>query len=320
YYEHHRGSGRPIVLVHGWGANARAWDTTLPALLANGNEVVTLDQRCCGRSDKDFEEVSIAALGEDVVRLVDHLSLDRPVINGWSLGGAVATAAVAKLGDRASGLVLTGGASPRYTATDDWPHGGTTADVEGILDALAANRAATLRGVAEAVCAENPGEAVLDWLWDMFMEMGPRGDQSLRDLAEVDLRKELAGLEVPILLLHGRADTFVPYSQAEAVTELNSRAELVEFAGGHAPFLEDRDRYLGALTGFLNRWPRTGWSPAGRAVSGVRSSSRRRPGATGSRSSPASPPPSSGPTRIELWKSTPTSPTRLRWHAVCAPF
>lgn len=253
YYEHHRGSGRPIVLVHGWGANARAWDTTLPALLANGNEVVTLDQRCCGRSDKDFEEVSIAALGEDVVRLVDHLSLDRPVINGWSLGGAVATAAVAKLGDRASGLVLTGGASPRYTATDDWPHGGTTADVEGILDALAANRAATLRGVAEAVCAENPGEAVLDWLWDMFMEMGPRGDQSLRDLAEVDLRKELAGLEVPILLLHGRADTFVPYSQAEAVTELNSRAELVEFAGGHAPFLEDRDRYLGALTEFLNR-------------------------------------------------------------------
>ena len=47
---------------------------------------------------------------EDVVRLVDHLSLDRPVINGWSLGGAVATAAVAKLGERASGLVLTGGA------------------------------------------------------------------------------------------------------------------------------------------------------------------------------------------------------------------
>ncbi len=254
YFEHHRGSGRPIVLVHGWGANARAWDTTLPALLAHGNEVVTIDLRCCGRSDKDFDDVSIAALGEDVVRLVDHLGLDRPVINGWSLGGAVATVAVAQLGDRASGLVLTGGASPRYTATDDWPHGGSVDDVEGTLAAVAANRAETFRGVAAAVCAQNPGEAVLDSIWDMFMAMGPRGDDSLRDLATVDLRKEMAALEVPILLLHGTADAFVPFSAAEAVRSINARAELVEFTGvGHAPFLEDRDRYLAALTGFLKR-------------------------------------------------------------------
>jgi alkanesulfonate monooxygenase SsuD/methylene tetrahydromethanopterin reductase-like flavin-dependent oxidoreductase (luciferase family)/pimeloyl-ACP methyl ester carboxylesterase len=254
YFEHHRGEGRPIVLVHGWGATARAWDTTLPALLANGNEVVTVDLRCCGRSDKDFDDVTIAALASDIVRLVDHLGLDRPVVNGWSLGGAVATAAVAQLGDRASALVLTGGASPRYTATDDWPHGGAVADVEAVLASAAANRAETFRGVAAAVCAENPGEAVLDSIWDMFMAMGPRGDDSLRDLATVDLRKEIASLEVPILLLHGRADAFVPFSAAEAVPTLNHRAEVVEFtSSGHAPFLEERDRYLAELTGFLNR-------------------------------------------------------------------
>lgn len=254
YFEHHRGNGRPIVLIHGWGATTRAWDTTLPALRANGNEVVTVDLRCCGRSDKDFDDVSIAALATDIVRLVDHLGLDRPVINGWSLGGAVATAAVAELGDRASALVLTGGASPRYTAVDDWPHGGSVADVEGVLAAAAANRADTFRGVAAAVCAESPGEAVLDSIWDMFMAMGPRGDDSLRDLATIDLRKEITSLEVPILLLHGRADTFVPFSAAEAVPALNPRAEVVEFpASGHAPFLEERDRYLAELTGFLNR-------------------------------------------------------------------
>lgn len=254
YFEHHRGEGRPIVLIHGWGATARAWDTTLPALRANGNEVVTLDLRCCGRSDKDFDDVSIAALAADVVALVEHLDLDRPVINGWSLGGAVATAAAAQLGERASALVLTGGASPRYTATDDWPHGGTVADVEGVLAGAAANRAETFRGVAAAVCAQDPGEAVLESIWDMFMSMGPRGDDSLRDLATIDLRKEIAALEVPILLLHGRLDAFVPFSGAEAVPALNDRAEVVEFpSSGHAPFLEERDRYLAALTGFLNR-------------------------------------------------------------------
>ena len=91
YFEHHRGDARPIVLIHGWGANTRCWDTTAPALKAEGHEVVLVDLRACGRSDKDFEDVSIAALADDVVKVVEHLGLESPVINGWSLGGAVAT-------------------------------------------------------------------------------------------------------------------------------------------------------------------------------------------------------------------------------------
>ncbi|MCZ0912341.1 alpha/beta hydrolase [Gordonia amicalis] len=252
YFEHHRGDERPIVLIHGWGANTRCWDTTAPALKAAGHEVVLVDLRACGRSDKDFEDATIAALADDVVKVVEHLGLSSPVINGWSLGGAVATAAAAALGSRAGGLALTGGASPRYTATDDWPYGGSTDDVEGVLAGAAANRADTFRGVAAAVCATPPSSDVLDWIWGMFMEMGPVGDDSLRDLARTDLRKELGGLDIPILLLHGRDDAFVPFAGAEAVLDLNSRARLVPFdACGHAPFLEDRDRYLAELTGFL---------------------------------------------------------------------
>lgn len=254
YFEHHHGEGRPIVLVHGWAATARCWDTVLPALRANGNEVVTVDLRCCGRSDKDFDDVTIAALGADVAALCRHLGLQSPVINGWSLGGAVATEAVAQLGSEASALVLTGGASPRYTSTNNWPHGGTVADVESVLDAAAANRADTLKGVASSVCATDPGAAVLDWLWSMFIDMGPRGDDSLRDLAQIDLREQLGALEIPILFLHGREDAFVPFSGAQAAVELNDRAELVEFEQcGHATFLEHRDRYLEALLEFLNR-------------------------------------------------------------------
>jgi pimeloyl-[acyl-carrier protein] methyl ester esterase len=166
----------------------------------------------------------------------------------------VATDAVARLGSNVSGLVLTGGASPRYTSAPDWPHGGTAADVEGVLAAVAADRATTLRGVAEAVCARPVSPQVIDWMWCMFLEMGPRGDDSLRDLAEVDLRKTLGALEVPVLLLHGREDAFVPFSGAEAAEQLCADGRLVEFPdSGHAPFLEDRDTYLRELLGFLDR-------------------------------------------------------------------
>src|SRR3954452_14623478 len=254
YFEHHRGSGRPVVLVHGWGVTARCWDTVAPALRANGNAVVLLDQRACGRSDKDFDDVSIAALGSDVATLCERLELRDPVVNGWSLGGAVAVYAVARLGGNASGLVMTGGATPRYTSAPDWPHGGTTADVEAVLGGLAADRPTTFKSVAEAVCARPVSPEMVDWMWGMFLEMGPRGDDSLRDLAALDQRKTLGTLEVPALLLHGRQDGFVAFSGAEAAVELYPDARLVPFdASGHAPHIEERDAYLAELLAFLDQ-------------------------------------------------------------------
>lgn len=257
YFEHHPGERRPVVLIHGWGVTARSWDTVAPALRAAGHAVVLLDLRCCGRSDKDFGDVSIAAMGADVARLCEHLQLDHPVVNGWSLGGAVAVDTVHRLASRAAGLVLTGGATPRYTAASDWPHGGTVDDVEAVLAGAAADRATTLMGVAQAVCAAPVTREVVDWMWGMFLEMGPRGDDSLRDLAVLDQRKTLGTLEVPALLLHGRQDGFVPFSGAEAAAPLYPDARLVPFdASGHAPHLEERDAYLSELRAFLDKTDR----------------------------------------------------------------
>ena len=68
----------------------------------------------------------------------------------------------------------------------------------------------------------------------------------------MDLRTELAAIDVPILSLHGTEDAFVPLSGAQAAVDLAKSATLVEFPGvGHAPVPEDRDRYLSELTGFL---------------------------------------------------------------------
>lgn len=257
YFEHHPGERRPVVLIHGWGVTARSWDTVAPALRAAGHAVVLLDLRCCGRSDKDFADVSIAAMGADVARLCEHLGLDHPVVNGWSLGGAVAVDAVDRLGSGAAGLVLTGGATPRYTAASDWPHGGTVDDVEAVLAGAAADRATTFMGVAQAVCAAPVTRELVDWMWGMFLEMGPRGDDSLRDLAVLDQRKTLGTLEVPVLLLHGRQDGFVAFSGAEAAVDLYPDARLVPFdASGHAPHLEERDAYLSELRAFLDQTDR----------------------------------------------------------------
>ncbi|MBC3192762.1 alpha/beta hydrolase [Pseudonocardia sp. C8] len=254
YYEHHAADGRPVVLVHGWAANARCWDTTLLALRAAGHPVVTLEHRACGRSDKDFADTSIGAIAADVVALVEHLGLREPVLNGWSLGGAVVVEAGRRLGANLGGLVLTGGATPRYTAAEGWPYGGTPADVEGVLAGLAADRPGTFRAVADAVCVKPVGEPVVQSIWQAFLECGPGADATLRDLAHVDQREILPALSCPVLLLCGREDGFVPFDAVAASQSLFPDAHLVEFGGvGHAPFLEDGETYRSELLAFLSR-------------------------------------------------------------------
>ena len=136
YYEDLGGDGRAMVLIHGWGMDNRCWDGVILPLQDAGHRVITMDHRGCGRSDHDFADLSIAAIAGDVADLVAHLGLSDVVVNGWSLGGAVATHAASLLGDRCAGLVLTAGARPIYTQKPDLEIGGMPEDVEGNVAAM----------------------------------------------------------------------------------------------------------------------------------------------------------------------------------------
>jgi pimeloyl-ACP methyl ester carboxylesterase len=252
-YEDHAGAGRPIVLIHGWGVGTRCWDTVLPALVEHGNRVVSLDLRCNGRSDMDFGDVTIATLGGDVVNLVNHLGLDGVVLNGWSAGGAVVVDAATRLGGALGGLVLTAAATPRYTVGDGWEWGDTPEGVAATIAAIRADRATALAGVAAAVCNVDVGESVVAWMHEMFLEAGPRGDDWLIDLAQVDQRAQLAEITAPAISLAGRHDVFVPYDGQAAGAAMLPNGRLVTFEdSGHAPFIEEGDKYRQELIGFLD--------------------------------------------------------------------
>lgn len=251
YYEDHAGSRLPVLLVHGWGMSCRVWDTTNAALKDAGHRVVCFDQRGCGSSDKDFDDVSVAAGAGDIVRLADALELERVVLNGWSLGGALVVEAAARLGQRCAGLVLTGAATPRYVQADDFPHGGAPGSVAETVAALRSNRTPFLHGLARAVCARDPGDGVIDWLWQIFQQASPAADAALAELDHLDQRERLAGLKLPTLAFVGSADGFVDPDIGRAAAQTLG-ATLVELDGcGHAPFLEDGERYRRELLNFV---------------------------------------------------------------------
>lgn len=254
YFEDHGDGERSVLLVHGWGMSVRVWDTVLLALLKDGYRVVLMDHRGCGESDKDFEDMSIGAIAGDVVALVKALGLPGVVLNGWSLGGAVAVEAAQKLGDLCKGLILTCGASPIYTQKPDLPLGGTSNDMAATVQAMTEDRITFLDGLSKAVCAKPVDASLEHWMWRIFTQSSPRAIRTLGELDSLDQRDMLAALTMPILSFVGGQDGFVAPPICRWVGENNAHARVVEMPEcGHAPFIEERERYLQELRDFLQQ-------------------------------------------------------------------
>lgn len=257
YYEHQVRGNQTVVLSHGWGMGCRVWDNTVAALNDAGISTVAYDHRACGKSDKDFADVSIEALGRDVVALCDHLQLRAPVLNGWSLGGAVVVNAASHLGGRLGGLVLTAAASPRFTSATDFPHGGTSADVAGTVSALRADRVNFLQGLYHgAVFVQEVSLNVKDWCVRIALEASSAADASLAALATLDQRAALRDITAPSLVVIGAQDAVVSPGIGHAAAACLSNHKKLELNPcGHAPFLEHPAAYHSALLDFLRSLP-----------------------------------------------------------------
>jgi pimeloyl-ACP methyl ester carboxylesterase len=90
-----RGRGAPVVLLHGYtGTYARHWEApgVMQALETAGYRVVAMDCRGHGQSGKPSDPAQYGIeMVNDVVRLLDHLKIERAHIVGYSMGGAIAS-------------------------------------------------------------------------------------------------------------------------------------------------------------------------------------------------------------------------------------
>jgi pimeloyl-ACP methyl ester carboxylesterase len=106
-----QGKGEPVVLIHGWLSTAGI-NWMLPgtqALLAKNFQVISLDMRGHGMSDKPLEEAAYGPeLVEDITRLLDHLKIKKAHIVGYSMGGIVAGSFIVKHQERVLSGTLGG--------------------------------------------------------------------------------------------------------------------------------------------------------------------------------------------------------------------
>ena len=111
-------TGFPIILLHGFPDDVRAWDDVAPPLAAAGHRVLVPYLRGYGatrfRDPAAPRMAEQAAIGQDVIDFADALGLDRFAVAGYDWGGRAAAIAAALFPTRVRGVLLAGG----YTIQD----------------------------------------------------------------------------------------------------------------------------------------------------------------------------------------------------------
>jgi pimeloyl-ACP methyl ester carboxylesterase len=206
------GKGEPVVLIHGFGSNIEAnWGKVLKPL-SESYQVIALDCRGHGKSDKPTDPKMYGReMGEDVIRLMDHLHVPKAHLVGYSMGAYIAFGLMLIHPDRI--LTVTMGA------------GGGLPD-PGMPD--------TLKAVADSLDANKSFEPLIRTLWppDMppptpdqiklvnSMMLANRSDHDIKALAAVmrgglgpsavlskdELNAKLKANTIPILGIVGSRD------------------------------------------------------------------------------------------------------------------
>lgn len=119
------GSGEPVILIHGWMADATMWGRDAKGNAApkapEGFEMIAIDCRGHGKSDKPHDPSQYGPeMAEDVVRLLDHLKIKKAHLLGYSMGAYIAGMVAAKHPGRVLSMIYASQAplilGPKWTS------------------------------------------------------------------------------------------------------------------------------------------------------------------------------------------------------------
>jgi len=259
YYEDH-GSGRPVVLIHGYPLNGRSWERQQPELLAAGYRAINYDRRGFGLSSQPATGYDYDTFAADLNALLDHLALDEVDLVGFSMGTGEVTRYLGKYGSgRVRKAALLGAIPPFLLKTADNPEGVDGQVFEGIKAAIVKDRYAYFKDFfdnfynVDVLGGTRISEQALQASFTVAVGASPYATYACVDTWLTDFRGDLPKIDVPTLVVHGTADRILPFSAtAERLPALIANVKLVKVEGGpHNIAWTYPDEVNGALLEFL---------------------------------------------------------------------
>lgn len=259
HYEDTGGTGRPVVLIHGWPLSGRSWADQVPALTEAGYRVVTYDRRGFGESDKPEKGYDYDTFADDLKELLDELDLRDASLVGFSMGGGEVARYIGKHGtDRVHSAVFASAIPPFLLKSDDHPEGGLDKDtVEGMQADLRKDPSGFFDTFTTGFFTAGDDLKVTEAQRQDALALAAQADpeaaaQCIAAWVE-DFRDDLAKVDVPTLVIHGDSDGTVPFEVSGQKThEAVAGSELhVVKDGPHGINVSHKDEFNTALLTFL---------------------------------------------------------------------
>ena len=198
------GEGRPLILVHGWGSDLKQnWvDTGWVEILQTIRQVIALDCRGHGKSDKPYDQIaySYSIMARDVLHLMDHLKIAKADLFGYSMGAFMIVHLLGHNRERLTSVIM----------------GGIGDETEESKDA---------QFIADALLAKDPSQITnpLGRLYRSFVESNPNNDLKALACSALKMWPEgypvqigglgLADVNIPVLIVNGEED--YPYVNSD---------------------------------------------------------------------------------------------------------
>nr|WP_321514387.1 alpha/beta hydrolase [uncultured Pseudodesulfovibrio sp.] len=254
-----QGTGRPIVLIHGWTMSSLFWRRQLS--LSDQFQVITIDLRGHGKSQDTPRGHTLPRYATDVREVLIALRLQNVMLVGWSMGGSVVMEYWNQFGlDKLSsiGLVETAPApmSPAPWNTHKCRNGNAGAMRDNI-DAMLEDRKAFAEQFTNAMflSGQAPSHA-LNWMQREQLKPVPQNAAAIyEDYVNRDYTPILPTITCPALVVYGRSRhmCYGPSTGRYVAGSIPDSRFVILDKSGHLPFYEEPDLFNEALTNFIHQ-------------------------------------------------------------------
>jgi pimeloyl-ACP methyl ester carboxylesterase len=242
-----RGSGPPLLLIHGLMVTGEMFEPVLEHLAAR-HRVIVPDLRGHGRSRDLPPPYTVAQLAADLSRLLDHLGVDSAAVLGYSQGGAIAQQLALDHPQRCSRLLLV--------CTYAFNMASVRERIEGhlaplLLRVLGMRRFATM--VISVGARQLAGERRAWFLGLLASQDSALMIAAWREAMAFDSRPRLGEIRCPTLVVAAAQDQAVPFHHARMLHEgiHGSRLAVIDGAD-HTLLLSKPDALVKVIDQFLD--------------------------------------------------------------------
>lgn len=256
------GTGRPVILIHGWPLSADSWDDQAMALVDAGFRTIAYDRRGFGRSEQPWNGYNYDTLADDLSDVISASGATNAAIVGFSMGGGEVARYLSRHdGKNVSQAALISSIVPYMLKTPDNPAGVPAEMFATMTAAMKKDRAAFFAGFFKdfygvGLVKHPVSDELLENSRDVAMQASLKATLACAEaFGTTDFRPELSAFNVPTLIIHGTADRTVPIdATGRAAARAIPHARLIEYDGApHGLFATEKDRLTADLLAFLHQ-------------------------------------------------------------------